>query len=136
MYLSQDNSLKAIARLSSWEGHQDAIECLKCMIAFGSSSNASIEHIVYYVIMSAGIVRGVLSGLGLIGVALPRITNLSQCRYVFALPLIIQSSSPWPSDGYIPNKASETFMCSYVVRQNPDASPRLLRLAATQIDPP
>ncbi|KAF9780970.1 transport protein particle component [Thelephora terrestris] len=69
VYVLQDNSFKPIARLSSWEGRQDATKRARV-----------------YVMMSAGIVRGALSRLGLIGVVVPEISNLPQCTFQIKLP--------------------------------------------------
>jgi len=69
VYVLQDNSFKPIARLSSWEGRQDTIKRAKV-----------------YVMMPAGIVRGALSRLGLIGVVVPEINNLPQCTFQIKLP--------------------------------------------------
>ncbi|KAF9649048.1 transport protein particle component, partial [Thelephora ganbajun] len=69
VYVLQDNSFKPIARLSSWDGRQDAIKRAKV-----------------YVMMPAGIVRGALSRLGLIGIVVPEINSLPQCTFQIKLP--------------------------------------------------
>jgi len=69
VYVVQDNSFKPISRLSSWEGRQDAIKKAKV-----------------YVTMSAGMIRGALSRLGLIGIVVPEINNLPQCTFQIKLP--------------------------------------------------
>ncbi|KAI0307464.1 transport protein particle component [Multifurca ochricompacta] len=68
VYVLQDNSFKPITRISSWEGRIDATRRAK-----------------HYVAMSAGIIRGALTRLGLHGTVTPEI-NLPQCTFQVKIP--------------------------------------------------
>ncbi|KAG1725575.1 NO signaling/Golgi transport ligand-binding domain-containing protein [Suillus paluster] len=69
VYVLQDNAFKPIARISSWEGRQEALRRAKL-----------------YVALPAGIIRGALSRVGLHGTVVPEITTLPQCTFQIKLP--------------------------------------------------
>ncbi|KAG1746830.1 NO signaling/Golgi transport ligand-binding domain-containing protein [Suillus lakei] len=69
VYVLQDNAFKPIARISSWEGRQEALKRAKL-----------------YVALSAGIIRGALSRIGFQGTVVPEITTLPQCTFQIKLP--------------------------------------------------
>ncbi|KAG2748601.1 transport protein particle component [Suillus brevipes Sb2] len=66
VYVLQDNAFKPIARISSWEGRQEALKRAKL-----------------YVSLPAGIIRGALSRIGFQGTVVPEITTLPQCTQFF-----------------------------------------------------
>lgn len=63
-----------------------------------------------YVMMPAGIVRGALSRLGLIGVVVPEINNLPQCMYAPASILVFVHDELQLPYRYIPDKTAKAFM--------------------------
>ncbi|KAG2160246.1 NO signaling/Golgi transport ligand-binding domain-containing protein [Suillus bovinus] len=69
VYVLQDNAFKPIARISSWEGRQEALKRAKL-----------------YVALPAGIIRGALSRIGFQGTVVPEITTLPQCTFQIKLP--------------------------------------------------
>ncbi|OJA16771.1 hypothetical protein AZE42_03300 [Rhizopogon vesiculosus] len=69
VYVLQDNAFKPIARISSWEGRQEALKRAKL-----------------YVALPAGIIRGALSRIGFHGTVVPEITTLPQCTFQIKLP--------------------------------------------------
>jgi len=77
--------------------------------------------------MPAGIVRGALSRLGLIGVVVPEVSNLPQCMLPrpFSRPFAMNFFRP--SNRYIPDKATKTLMnrlstpmCTYLDQPIPE----------------
>lgn len=68
VYVLQDNAFKPIARISSWEGRQEALKRAKL-----------------YVALPAGIIRGALSRIGSQGTVVPEITTLPQCTFQIKL---------------------------------------------------
>ncbi|TDL22370.1 transport protein particle component [Rickenella mellea] len=69
VYVLQDNAFKPILRISSFEGHADAVRRAKLFVA-----------------MPAGIIRGALARIGYHGVVVPEITTLPQCTFQVKLP--------------------------------------------------
>lgn len=69
VYVLQDNAFKPIARISSWEGRQEALKQAKL-----------------YIVLPAGIIRGALSRIGFHGTVVPEITTLPQCTFQIKLP--------------------------------------------------
>ncbi|EGN92930.1 hypothetical protein SERLA73DRAFT_190301 [Serpula lacrymans var. lacrymans S7.3] len=69
VYVLQDNAFKPISRISSYEGRGEATKQARV-----------------YVAMSAGIIKGALSRMGLHGTVTPEITNLPQCTFQVKLP--------------------------------------------------
>ena len=134
----QDNSFKPISRLSSWDGRQDAIKRAKvvrhalkflCSVLMGLTTQ--------YVMMPAGIIRGALSRLGLIGVVVPEINALPQCMPSTS-PFVVNSFQP--PDRYIPDKTAKTLMnrlslpmYSHSGRWSSECSSRRLHLATVQL---
>lgn len=122
MYVLQDNSFKPIARLSSWDGRQDAIKRAKVVRwALNALRDTLITLATQYVMMPAGIVRGALSRLGLIGVVVPEINTLPQCALPRSFLRVSMVNRLLPSNRYIPDKAAKNLMnrlspptCSYL----------------------
>jgi len=111
VYVLQDNSFKPIARLSSWDGRQDAIKRAK-VVRWASNVLRStlIKLTTQYVMMPAGIVRGALSRLGLIGVVVPEISTLPQCALPRSFLRASMANRFPPPHRYIPDKAAKTLV--------------------------
>lgn len=63
-----------------------------------------------YVMMPAGIVRGALSRLGLIGVVVPEISNLPQCTYASVSVLVLVHDELQLPNRYTSDKTAKAFM--------------------------
>ncbi|KAI6028101.1 NO signaling/Golgi transport ligand-binding domain-containing protein [Pisolithus marmoratus] len=69
VFVLQDNTFKPLTRISSWEGRAETLKRAKLTAA-----------------LSAGIIRGALSRMGLHGTVTPEITTPPHCTFQIKLP--------------------------------------------------
>ena len=78
------------------------------------SLESPIQHtnkaLYQYVMMPAGIVRGALSRLGLVGVVVPEISALPQCMLPCSFSYVFLVNRFRLPNRYIPDKVAQTLM--------------------------